>query len=226
MELGKRRSAASSARRRRRRSSARDCRNARRAASGAPYRPRDRAKSKTGVRRPLQPYNAVLLVAVHGNIQNPTSRRPRGKRAKVRYGLCPHWYAVFNLDRRLPGAAAETSSHLIQGFRCVFHRPFCIDHYCGKAVTPGSNIGCDAPLALKGSTLPSAGACRFDPQCRADGSQAAMLGPPGKARQRASEAHRCVFGSGRGEGLRRAGLRQALLGARGYSRQPPTGTGR
>ena len=88
---------------------------------------RSEAKSKAGVGRPLHPYHAyhaVSLVTLDGNIQNPIARRPAGKRAKVRYGLCRHRYAVFNLDLRFPRAAAETSSHFVKGLGRVSHRPF------------------------------------------------------------------------------------------------------
>ena len=44
------------------------------------YRPRDKAKSKTGIRRPLQPYDAVWVITLGGNIQDPIATRPRGKR--------------------------------------------------------------------------------------------------------------------------------------------------
>jgi hypothetical protein len=76
----------------------------------------DEAKSKTGVGRPLNPHHAVPLVTLDGNIQNPITRRPGGKRAKVRHRLCGHRYTVFNLDRRFPWAAAwhlRTSSKVL-----------------------------------------------------------------------------------------------------------------
>jgi hypothetical protein len=78
-------------------------------------------KSKTSV---LHRNHAVSLVTLDGNIQDPIARRPSGKRAKVRYGLCGHGYAVFNLDLRFPGAATETSSHFVRGPWRVSHRPF------------------------------------------------------------------------------------------------------
>ena len=77
---------------------------------------------KDWCRKAIHPYDAVLLVTLDGNIQDPIAARPSGKRAKVRYGLCGHWYAIFNLIRRFPRVAAETSSHFIQGLRRVFHR--------------------------------------------------------------------------------------------------------
>jgi hypothetical protein len=84
------------------------------------------AKSKTCVGRPLHPYRAVLLVTFGGNIQDPISRWPSGKRTKVRYGLCRHRYAVFHLDLRFPGAAAEASSHVVGCPGGIFHRRFCV----------------------------------------------------------------------------------------------------
>jgi hypothetical protein len=69
-------------------------------------------------------YKKATPPTLDGNIQDPIARRPSGKRAKVRYGLCGHGYAVFNLDLRFPGAATETSSHFVRGPWRVSHRPF------------------------------------------------------------------------------------------------------
>jgi hypothetical protein len=85
------------------------------------------AKSKARVGRPLHRYHAASLIILDiqdPNIQDPIARRPSGKRAKVRHRPCRHRYAVFNLDLRFAGAAAETSSHFVQCLGRVSHRPF------------------------------------------------------------------------------------------------------
>lgn len=81
-------------------------------------------KSKAGIGRPLHRHRAGLWVAFDGNIQDPISRRPTGKRTKVRHGFCLHRYAFFHLDLRFPKATSDTSSHVVNGLGRVSHRRF------------------------------------------------------------------------------------------------------
>jgi hypothetical protein len=119
------------------------------------------SESKTGIGRPLHYYRAVWLVTVDGNIQDPISGRPTGKRTKVGHGFCFHRYAASTSTRVSRETAGRHTAEVDRsGVAPLPRRP--------PRLNP-IEIGCDRrPLGpIRRSTLRSPGT-PLKPKTRTD----------------------------------------------------------